>query len=146
MEKGSSHYHAGREKITEMNCWNKIVMKSCMHLIALCRNRKGKNLMILALYNLKITSLFFWTVELYGRTTQKYLVQYQFIILNFKWALTAVWQHSLSSLLSIIPSKLVLSSFQVLQVPGFTLSPLHMPSLPSITKETTPIYPDNLHL
>lgn len=109
-------------------------MKSCMHLIVLCRNRKGKNLMILALYNLKITSLF-WTVELYGRITQKYLVQYQFIILNFKWALTAVWQHSLSSLLSIIPSKLVLSSFQVLQVPGFTLSPLHMPSLPSILRK-----------
>ena len=116
-----------------------------MHLIVLCKNRKGKNLMILTLYNLKATSLF-WTVELYGRTTQKYLVQYQYILLNFKWALTAVWQYSLSSLLSIIPSKLVLSSFQVLQVSGFTLSPLHMPSLPSITKETTPVYHDNLHL
>ena len=72
-----------------------------MHLIVLCKNRKGKNLMILTLYNLKITSLFFWTVELCGRTAQKYLVQDQFILLNFKRALTAVWQYSLSSLLSV---------------------------------------------
>ena len=54
-----------------------------MHLIVPCKNRKDKNLMILTLYNVKITSLFFWTVELCGRTVQKYLVQYQFILPNF---------------------------------------------------------------